>query len=250
MKGARLILSITALGLLAVSISACTGPEALNGINVIPADASIPVVAGTQQYAADGFFNNQTHRDISAEVTWSSSVPEVAVIDESGRAAAVSVGTTTITAAAAGLGSSFSKSAASGSTTLTVSPGITPADPALDVGGTVSFAAIGAVTSKRVRDITRHVVWSSSDSAVATIDAGAGVATALGEGTSTITASLGGITASSTLRVTSEIPVLSVTGAGPAIPAGVQRQFAAIAAYSDGTTHDVTSQATWSSSDC
>src|SRR5208337_196818 len=41
---------------------------------------------------------------------------------------------------------------------------------------------------------------------------------------------------------------ISVTPANPSVPVGVTKQFAASGTYSDGTSHDITMQVTWSSS--
>jgi hypothetical protein len=41
---------------------------------------------------------------------------------------------------------------------------------------------------------------------------------------------------------------ISVTPVNPSIPAGNTQQFAASGTYSDGTSHDITTQVTWSSS--
>jgi hypothetical protein len=47
---------------------------------------------------------------------------------------------------------------------------------------------------------------------------------------------------------TAQLVSISVTPANPSIPMGVTEQFAASGTYSDGTTHDMTMQVTWRSS--
>jgi len=48
--------------------------------------------------------------------------------------------------------------------------------------------------------------------------------------------------------VSTSVVSISVTPADPRIPVGVTKQFAASGAYSDGTSHNITAQVTWSSS--
>ena len=48
--------------------------------------------------------------------------------------------------------------------------------------------------------------------------------------------------------VSTSVVSISVTPADPSIPVGVTKQFAASGAYSDGTSHNITAQVTWSSS--
>ena len=87
---------------------------------------------------------------------------------------------------------------------------VTPASQALTVGQTAQFTAIGTfgnAKSPSTQNITSSVTWASSVPSVATISA-AGIATAVGAGTTTITAS----TASFNGHVSSSA-ILTVTGA-------------------------------------
>jgi uncharacterized protein YjdB len=86
---------------------------------------------------------------------------------------------------------------------------------------------------------------------VATISA-AGLATALSSGSTTVTATLTGVSGTAAVTVSQAPPVTvtSIAVAPPAatIAAGATQQFAATATYSDGTTGNVTTTATWTSS--
>ena len=82
---------------------------------------------------------------------------------------------------------------------------------------------------------------------VATIAAG-GLATAVAVGTSQIQAVSGGITGSTTLTVTAATLVsIAVTPANPSIAKGATEQFTATGTFSDSSTQNLTSTATWSS---
>lgn len=77
---------------------------------------------------------------------------------------------------------------------------ITPANPTVAVGATQNFTANGTYSDGSTSDVTASATWSSSDETKATIDT-RGIATGIAEGTSTITASLDGKSASTTLTV-------------------------------------------------
>jgi hypothetical protein len=85
---------------------------------------------------------------------------------------------------------------------------VTPATQSLALGQTAQFSAVGTYGNAKhpsTQNITSGLTWTSSIPAVATISA-SGVATAMGEGTTTITAGgtayNGGTSSSATLTVT------------------------------------------------
>ena len=99
-----------------------------------------------------------------------------------------------------------------------------------------------------MQNLTNTATWSSSASGVATISA-AGVAKGVGVGSSTITATLGSVTGSTTLSVgAATLASIAVTPANESIPAGSPLQFDALGTYSDGSTQDLTLAAAWNSS--
>jgi hypothetical protein len=88
---------------------------------------------------------------------------------------------------------------------------------------------------------------------VATISNSAGtngLATAVGVGQTTITATSANVTASTTLTVTQAVlSSISLSPLNVSIAQGSSQQFSALGTYSDGSTQDLTTTATWSSSD-
>src|SRR5207237_755528 len=90
--------------------------------------------------------------------------------------------------------------------------------------------------------------WASSNTSVATIDSG-GAAHAVNTGNSSISAASGSVTGSTTMTVTAAVlRSIEVTPANPSIPKGTDLQFHATGTFSDGSTADLTSPATWASS--
>ena len=158
-------------------------PETLASIQVNPSNASVPV-GGTGQLTASGVNNDGSPATV-ANVAWNSSNTEVATVSTAGVVTGVTAGTATITASAQNV---------SGSTTVTVGGSgggtlsITPANQ------TVSSALGGQQFSAMLngQDVTASATWSSSNQAVAVfLGAPVGLATFVGQGTTTITATSG-----------------------------------------------------------
>ncbi len=224
----------------------------LESITVTPANPSI-AFGRTIQFTATGSFSDGTTQDLTAQVTWESSNSDVAVIynvsGSQGLAQTLDVGTTIIKASSGNV---------TGSTTLTVTPAVldtitvTPVNPSIALGYTIQFTATGSFSDGTAKDLTTQVTWNSSDQNVAKISNASGsqgLAQTLHEGTTTIEASLGAVKGSTTLTVTpATLESITVTPATPSILGGETIQFTATGSFSDGTTEDLTTQATWSSS--
>jgi hypothetical protein len=146
-----------------------TDIEPPQSIALTPADPSIPY--GTSiQFTAEGTFTDGDKQDVTSMVTWLSSDATVTLKSE-GLAKSTSHGAAvaTITAAFA---------CAESKATLTVrnadllSIEIEPS-PYSDMGiyGSKQFKAIGTFSDLSTWDITSDVVWNSSDTHVASIDA-------------------------------------------------------------------------------
>jgi hypothetical protein len=141
-----------------------------------------------------------------------------------------------------------SDSTGSSSATLT-SIAVTPANPSIAKGATQQFIATGTYSDSSTKNITTSVTWSSSDTNVATIGSLSGLAASLTTGTTTITATSGSISGSTILTVTAAALVsIAVTPANPGVAGVTTQQFTATGTYSDSSTKDITTSATWSSS--
>jgi uncharacterized protein YjdB len=84
-----------------------------------------------------------------------------------------------------------------GSTVLTVTAAlqaiaVTPANPSIAKGTTRQFTATGTYSDNSTQNLTNQVTWASATPSVATINA-VGLATGVAIGTSTISATLGGV---------------------------------------------------------
>ena len=139
-------------------------------------------------------------------VTWSSSNPTKAAVDQNGTVTAVAEGTATITAKAG------DKTA---TCTVTVKKSVVAVESVtlditstiLNTGETLTLTA----TVKPDNATDKTVTWSSNKTAVATVDAN-GKVTAVAEGTAIITANAGDKTATCTVTVMKgNVPVESLT---------------------------------------
>ncbi|MGP8186527.1 MAG: Ig-like domain-containing protein, partial [Terracidiphilus sp.] len=260
---------------LALALAGCTNPLVVS-ISVSPTSQSV-ATGGTAQFTATGVYGHgsnhpSTTEDITDEVTWTSSEPSVATINSSGVATGVSSGETTITATITGFTGVTSASA-----TLTVTGGSTGIGTVSGITGltiipgsqsvalpseTSQYIAIGTTSAGVTDDLTSQVAWRSASVQIGTIGSSTGLATAVSEGTTTITALYTNPGGGSTITGTATFSVLSGTSeqytAVTIVPStqsvsasGQTGQFIALATSgSTGLEEDVTdsSQVKWISS--
>jgi hypothetical protein len=225
---------------------------ALASINVTPPAPQV-AAGGTTQLTATGTYTDGSTKDLTPTATWVSSAPSVATVS-AGLVSCSAGGYATISASGA-----TATGTTTGSTTVTClapvlkSITIAPSQLTLPTGGTAQLTATGTFSSGPAQTITNTVQWSSSVSSVATVST-AGLVTcnagATMNGSSTITATSGGISAS--VGVTCQAPQLKYIKVTPAknceIPAGGKLQLTATGTFASGATKNVTATATWTSS--
>jgi len=233
-----------AVGKLKATASLTVLTKALTGVQITPASASIGV-GTTQQYAATANYNDGTTSDVTATATWASSDAAVATISATGLASGVAAGNTTISATFEGTTGTALLSVTAKTMTKIV---VTPATAEIAVGVNQPFVAMAHFNDNTTQVVTTEVTWESSNTKVATI-ASNGTATGVGAGETTITAThSAGPSGSAKLTVKAVGPTeLSVSCTDVKLAAGVTTQCKAVATMDDGSTADVTSQATWKS---
>jgi uncharacterized protein YjdB len=243
--------SITAaLDTLRASAAVTVTDATLVRIEVSPSTAS--AARGTSAtFQATGFFSDGSRKDITSQATWSSSDPTVAGLDPGapGQARALNMGAATITAT---LG------AQAGSATLTVTTAellsleVTPATPTVARGITTALTATGVFSDGSTQDLTQQATWSvgsATTASVSNVPGGRGVVLGLNEGVTEVLAEVGALTGRTSLTVTAALlTALQVTPGAPTLPAGTSLRLTATGIFSDGTTQDLTAQASWASS--
>ncbi|HEX2574134.1 MAG TPA: Ig-like domain-containing protein, partial [Polyangia bacterium] len=234
------------------SVPLTVTPAVLVSIAVTPTTPRV-ILGLNLTFVATGLYTDGSTRDITPQVTWTSSDPSIATISNAsgsrGRATGLAGGQTTIVATLGAL---------SGTTTLTVAPlslrslNISPPTASITRGATQAFVAMGVYSDDSIEDLTPYVAWGAGSPGIASISNAPGtqgLATGLAVGQTPITATLGAVSASATLTVTPAIlRSLSITPGTLSLPLDLSQPFVAIGLYSDNTTQDVTAQASWTSS--
>jgi Bacterial Ig-like domain (group 2) len=262
------------LAVLVAPFLGCGSSTEISSIQVSPAAVSLAAGASAQ-LTATGIINHGSHpstsQDITGSVTWKSSSASVATVGDSGEVTAVGAGTAEITATTNGFGGLIISNASvvtvtggssgGGGTNIVTTLSIIPsAQTVSSPQQTSQFIAIGTTSSGATVNVTNQAVWSSSSSQIATISS-TGLATALSQGTTTITAivtnsdnSVATATASFTVSGGASEPFTAIT-VGPSSlslsASGQTGQLVALATQgSTGLNEDVTNnaQVTWTSS--
>lgn len=227
-------------------------------ISVSPALASI-IVGGTQPYSAQAIFSDGTQQPVTRQATWQSSDSNVAQIGSGGRnrgvATGVSAGTVTITATFNGV---------SGTASLTVTSAqlisiqLTPFQPTLIPGDRVQMQAVAVFSDGTQRNVTGQATWVSTSPNIAAVSTGGGgpgggnrgLVTGISPGMATISATFMGVSGTTQVTVTmAAIVQIQLTPFVPRIPVGLNLAMRATAFLSDGSSQDITLQATWTSDD-
>ncbi len=245
--------TITAtLGTTSVSINLTVSSALLSSISISTQSNNIAAGLKTQATAV-GTFTDGSTQDITTQVTWASSQTSVATVGDAaaskGLISALATGTTDISATLFGVAASVSVTV----TNATLSSiNVTTQGANVPAGVKMQATAVGMFSDGSIQDITSQVTWISSQTPVATVSnssASDGLITALAAGTTTISATLSGITTSLSVRVTNAVLAsINITSASGTVPSGAKIQASAVGTFSDGSTQDLTSQVTWTSS--
>jgi Big-like domain-containing protein len=224
----------------------------LVSIAVTPARPSI-VLGQSLQFTATGTYMDQSTKDITANVTWSTTNASAAIISNkagsNGLATSSGQGMTTI-------GATMHSIAAS--TTLTVTALAAPTGFTATANPGQIALAWNSVAGATSYQVSRSTVSGGPYAALATTkathytDGGLPgdstyyyVVRAINSVTqSPLSAQASATTPSTALALVS----ISISPLSPSLVAGGTQQFAATAHYSDSSTSDITSAATWSSS--
>ena len=217
---------------------------ALTKITIAAPPSSI-VLGQNAQLRATGTYTDATIQDITNLVTWSAAQPTVIAVSPTGMAAAEAVGSTEVTASLNGISAS-SQIFASPAALVSIAVGVS--HTTLPLGGTEQLMAIGYYTDGSTMDLTSAATWSSSSPGVVAVS-NAGAVSTKAAGASVVSASVSGIAGTASLTVSSAAMVsIAVNTSQQSLPLGSGEQLTAIATFTDGSTRDLTSSATWISS--
>jgi uncharacterized protein YjdB len=222
---------------------------ALTSISITVPNASI--AKGTSaELTATCTFSDGTTQDCTGQATCTSGNSGIVQVGETSptekQVTGIDVGSTSISCTVGGIqGSSTQTVTAATLTSIT----ITPPNPSIPAGIQQQLTAIGNFSDKTTQDLTTQVSWSQDDATIAqvsNITGTQGLVTGLSVGSTPITATLNGITGSTTVNVTVHIVTsITVLPADPSLAKGATEQLSATCNFSDNTTGNCTSQASW-----
>lgn len=218
-------------------------------LQIIPPTASLP--AGTKlQFQAIASFSDNSSQDVTNQVNWISTDNSVATINLTGEATASTQGVTNISANFQGIASNTVLLDVTSATISSVQVVLDSGNGTLAKGSSVQFKAQAVLSDGSTLDVSNQAAWVSSDQTKVTIDA-QGLATGVAVGTSTITASINGVTSGGTVLTVTNATVAQIQITPPTLTLakGIKGKLTAIATYSDGTTQDISNQVAWNSSD-
>jgi len=190
-----------------------TPPSVLTSIEITPTIAQIQI--GTSQQLT-AICSDQYGKNMTCPIlTWSSSNPSMATVDQSGLVTGMTEGSSSITATASGVTSDTSV------ITVTILPPvlttitISPASTSIQIGATQQLSVTcsdqyGAVFTCPI------LTWSSSDPSVATVDQ-SGLVTSIVEGSSSITATVSGVTSGASVIMVTIPPATEASIGGIAV---------------------------------
>jgi hypothetical protein len=233
------------------SVTLTVTAATLVSIAVTPPNPQI-VYQTQQQFTATGTYSDSTMQDITNSVTWASGDITKITITVSGLATGVGTTTSPVTITATDPSTHIS-----GNTTATVIPpavvsiAITPNNTALAQMTSRQYTATATLANGSTLNVTNVATWSSSDTTIAAVHSGLVAAHAVTNSHNpvNIQASYNGVNQTLVLDVTNATAqTVTVTPITATIPVGVSTRFNAVAAFSDGTSQDISQNAAWSTS--
>jgi hypothetical protein len=183
-------------------------PAALQSVAITPNPITVDV-GFSQQLTATGTYSDGTTQNVTAAANWTSSAPSVATIGPStGLATGVSAGSATISATIGSITATTPLSVAA-----LESIAITPNPVRIAIGSSRQLTATGIFSDGNTQNVTTVANWTSDTPSVATIGPSTGLAICVSAGSATISATIGSITAATTLLVAVDvwIPTGSMT---------------------------------------
>ena len=206
----------------------------------------------TANLIATGTYSDNTTADITTLVTWKSADSLTATVGiKTGIVYGAAVGTTTVTAVLDSMTSSNKANIDVIDATLS-SIAITATSTTLPKGTSATLTATGTYSDGGTIDLTTQVTWASDAPATASVDA-AGVvhAVKVDSVSANISASLNSVYAPpiSVTVTPAVLTSIALTPSPVSLAKGASTNLTATGTYSDNTTVDITTKATWTSAD-
>ncbi len=229
-----------------LTITVLAANVTLKSIDVIHA-GSVLYAGKQEQFTAQALYSDASTADITALVTWHSTVATVATVAANGQVSYLAPGTTTISAVLDTVtGAQDITVTADSVTALTISAPVST----IDHPGTLQAKATADYASGDKLDVSATATWTSGDTGIATVSS-TGLITSVAPGPVTISAALGGIadTLDVTINATVNVVSFQIDAANQyTLQANDSAQYSATAVYDDTSVGDITADVTWESS--
>ncbi|TVO37804.1 Ig-like domain-containing protein [Vibrio algivorus] len=164
-----------------------------------PSPMVLPVGV-TGQLQATGTYSDNSTKDITNQINWTTASSSVATVDDSGVVTAVAVGNTDIKASLNGVDASGVPVEVTNATIISEGLTVDPSSLDLAKGDIGNLVATAEFTDGSIVPATNSTIWTTSDSTVATVTSG-GEVQAIEQGTVTITGTYQGESATAAVNV-------------------------------------------------
>ena len=216
----------------------------IDSIQVTPALGSKPIGVD-QQFSATASLSDGTTLDVTNSVSWSSSNTDRLTINSAGYAEMVSAGSVEVSATLDGASSTVDfvvLAKTLDSISLTIE------SPSIGVDVLSDVTCLANYSDGSSEDISTEVSLSLSDTSIALINQSDSISLrSLAIGSTDLTASFGGMSASATLTVTgASLVSIEVQTDNSLLSAGVNAYFKAMGTYDDASVVDITNNVSWS----
>lgn len=221
----------------------------LTEINITPGLATMKRQT-TQQFTAKGTYSDGSVHEITSVASWSTDDANVASISSGGIVFAQNAGSTNIHASYEGINEN-APAQVTVETPVLQRVVVSPSNKKLPNGMSQQYSATAVYNDDTSQDVTNDASWVSSDTGVADMSAVTkGLVETKDTGTTTIKATFDGQEGSAALEVTNAtLQYVVISADSSSIAKGTKLQFTAKGVFSDNSSLDVTSVATWSSTD-
>lgn len=253
MVGTATISALTNLGSGPTATIAVTVTSAeLSSVEIFPLQLNLANNTN-QKFFATGIYSDNTSLDLTEQVTWGSSDDEILLVGNEkrnkGMAQALKTGKVYLSAILTGIAEKGASTALTVSDPILSTIQVNPKNTKFAVNLKKQFSAVGIFSDNYIQDLTDSVIWSSSVESALKInnaEQDKGSATSLTAGTTVVTASLGSISGSTTVTISSAtLGSIEITPTNSYLAAGQKRSFKATGIYSDNSSFDLTSYVTW-----
>jgi len=211
---------------------------------------SFQLAAGTNmEVDLIGYYSDGSTQNLETQANWV--VTDAAIVGLSDpftvgslQVTGLAVGDTQLTASLGGSNAQIDITVSAASLTQIV---LSPDTPDLPLGSQLSLSATGLYSDGSSQSLGSQVSWSSADNGVLSIDA-SGLVQPQAIGSSIVSASLAGITASTLVTISdAALASIEIATTSTTLPLGKSQALFALGHYSDGSLQDITDQVTWQS---